>query len=398
MAAESKTSESDELKALQVLFASKESASERNATLRKILANRTLYPDNLAMQCFDLEWFLTLTEKQQSEVLWIVHSGTECGDSSVGCYACRFDDYVTYNRLLGPVLAGYHKVSLDAKHVSGWKLDGIDGIPEDGKLDLTSFGVSPLSMRVRVGRNLEKFPLAAAMTRDDRVNLEKEMYGAFQKLIADPTFGGAYYSLTPDHPCVVTEEKYQELVKDHLMFKDMSADSYLLEAGISRDWPYGRGCYVSEDRQVIVWCGEEDHLRIISMQKGTLLNTVFDRLRAVLDVVESLDGLKFAFLDGFGAVTSCPSNLGTAMRASVHIQLPNLTKDGTDEKAKLIAKPLGLSVRGVGGEHTPIGADGTVDISPRARYCITEAQILASLYKGIKLLLEEEAKAAVASS
>lgn len=61
------------------------------------------------------------------------------------------------------------------------------------------------------------------------------------------------------------------------------------------------------------------------------------------------------------------------MRASVHIALPNLTKGGSDAGAKKICDPLGLSVRGLGGEHTPIGADGTVDISPRARFCITEA-------------------------
>ena len=61
------------------------------------------------------------------------------------------------------------------------------------------------------------------------------------------------------------------------------------------------------------------------------------------------------------------------MRASVHVKVPNLTKDGTDRKVKKICKPLGLGVRGLGGEHTPIGADGTVDISPKARFCISEA-------------------------
>jgi len=61
------------------------------------------------------------------------------------------------------------------------------------------------------------------------------------------------------------------------------------------------------------------------------------------------------------------------MRASLHLAIPNLCADGTEKKAKLIAKPLGLSVRGMGGEHTPIGKDGTVDISPSARFCITEA-------------------------
>ena len=96
----------------------------------------------------------------------------------------------------------------------------------------------------------------------------------------------------------------------------------------------------------------------------------------------------------YGVVTSCPTNIGTGMRASVHIALPNLTADGTDAKAKQVARPLGLSVRGLGGEHTPIGADGTVDISPSARFCISEAEIVTALYLGIKLLKEEEDKAA----
>eukprot|EP01044_Picomonas_judraskeda_P040412 COSAG03_NODE_19821_length_329_cov_0.900000_1_plen_109_part_11 len=78
------------------------------------------------------------------------------------------------------------------------------------------------------------------------------------------------------------------------------------------------------------------------------------------------------------------------MRASLHIQLPYLTADGTDVKAKAIAKPLGLSVRGLGGEHTPIGADGTVDISPSARFCIKECEIITALYLGIEKLKAAE--------
>ena len=101
-------------------------------------------------------------------------------------------------------------------------------------------------------------------------------------------------------------------------------------------------------------------------------------------------GLAAIKSDCFGVVTSCPTNIGTGMRASVHIQLPNLTADGTDAKAKAICKHLGLSVRGLGGEHTPIGADGTVDISPSARFCISEAEIIAALYKGVELLKREE--------
>ena len=104
------------------------------------------------------------------------------------------------------------------------------------------------------------------------------------------------------------------------------------------------------------------------------------------------------------------------MRASVHVKIPNLTADGTEAKAKAVCKPLGLSVRGTGGEHTPIGtesvskssgdfcrsirfirqhtgADGTVDISPSKRLFIKERDIIAKLYSGISDLMVEEKKA-----
>ena len=122
------------------------------------------------------------------------------------------------------------------------------------------------------------------------------------------------------------------------------------------------------------------------MDKGFVLNSVFDRLEKALKVVEAIDGIEFATSSKYGYVTSCPSNLGTGMRASVHVKVPNLTSDGTDKKAKAAAKPLGLSVRGMGGEHTPIGKDGTIDLSPSKRLFITEAEIVTKLFNGVKLL------------
>jgi len=115
-------------------------------------------------------------------------------------------------------------------------------------------------------------------------------------------------------------------------------------------------------------------------------------LKGCIDMIESIDGLKMAMSDKYGVVTSCPTNLGTGMRASVHLKIPKLTAGGSDAKAKAVCKPLGLSVRGMGGEHTAIGADGTCDISPSARFCISEAEIVTALYTGIKLLKAEEDK------
>lgn len=363
-------------------------------TVEKINAIKKSNPGNIMAYCFDDAYFQSLSEDQQKRLLQCCNSGIENADSAMGCYAMNPNDYDEFEKFFRPVLERYHNVDLSKKgHQNNWDLAGMEGLPADGKLDVSAFGLGPLSMRIRTARNLKKFPLPGAMTKQDRIDMEIAMGAVFDALIAKPEFGGEYVSLTPGHPKQMSQERYEELVKAHIMFKDMSADSYLVNAGIAGDWPYGRGCYVSEDKGFIIWCGEEDHTRIMAMKKSACINDVFDRLKAAIDVVEELIPGGCAKSEWAGVITSCPTNIGTGMRASVHIQLPKLTADGTDKKAKAICDPFGLSVRGLGGEHTPIGADGTVDISPRARFCISEAEIACALYKGVKQVYEAEKSA-----
>lgn len=360
--------------------------------LTRVTALKAMWPDNNAIQSFDPAYYASLSDDQKRRLQKCMNSGLENPESEMGCYACQPSDFDDFQPFFSKVLARHHKVPKDARHVNNWNLDGVGGLPANGVLDIAKLGLPPLSMRVRVGRNLKQFALPGSMTKDDRIRLENQMMEVFNQLIAMPEFGGAYYSLTPGNPRFIDQNKYNELVDAHIMFKRMDTDTYLTAAGIAADWPFGRGCYVSADKEFIIWVGEEDHLRIMCMKRGTILNEVFDRLKSALDLVESIKGMEFAYSADYGVVTSCPTNLGTGMRASLHIALPNLTADGTDVKAKAIAKPLGLSVRGIGGEHTPIGADGTLDISPSARFCITEAEIVAALYNGIVLLKDAEDK------
>jgi len=329
-----------------------------------------------------------------------VRTGIDNEDSGLGCYAMTPEDYSKFGGFFNAVIRDYHGDETgEKKHETDWDASGVG---EGGVLDVRKIGFQEeLSMRVRVGRNLKAFNLPGKMDQAERIKFEQTMLTAFKSLVDNPEYGGNIYSLTPnfgegsENPNKIDDAKYQELVDAHVLFKDMDADSFLKSAGISSDWPYGRGCWQSEDKQCIIWFGEEDQLRIMCMKKGFLLNEVFDRLNTMLKAVEAIDGIEFATSDDYGYITSCPSNLGTGMRASVHVKIPNLTSDGTDAKAKEVCNPLGLSVRGTGGEHTPIGADGTVDISPRARLFIKEAEIIAKLYEGVKLLMDQE-NAAVA--
>jgi len=359
--------------------------------MMSILDVKESRPENRMAKHFDLAYLKSLSEDQQKFLLLCCKSGYENPDSGMGLYAMNPTDYDEFKVYFDKVIRDYHGIEGDAKHVNCWDLSKVEGLPKGGLLCLKELGLGDTSMRVRVGRNLKAFPLPGNMTREDRVNLEARMITAFEKLMADPAYGGTYYTLTPGTKYSIDQAKYSQLVDAHIMFQDMSLDPYLISAGLSNDWPYGRGAYASADKGFIVWVGEEDHLCIMCIKTGTILNDVFDRLEVCLKMMESQEGCVFAHSPDYGYVTSCPTNLGSGMRASVHIKLSCLTKKGTDIKeAEAFAQTLGLAVRGIGGEHTEAGKDGTVDISPTARLCIKESEIVASLYKGIALLRTHE--------
>lgn len=244
-----------------------------------------------------------------------VKTGIDNPDSSLGCYAMTPLDYSKFGGFFDKVIRDYHGDDTgEKKHITDWNVDGVD-------YDVKKLGQDELSMRVRVGRNLIGFNLPGEMDKDERIKFEQKMLPAFDQL--KEKYGGKVYSLTPDfgdlgaNPNLITKEEYQKLVDAHVMFKDMDADPYLKSAGISSDWPYGRGCWQSDDKMRIIWFGEEDQLRIMCMKKGSDLLDVFSNLNEMLKTVESIDGIEFARDESYGYVTSCPSNLGTGMRASV---------------------------------------------------------------------------------
>jgi creatine kinase len=78
-----------------------------------------------------------------------------------------------------------------------------------------------------------------------------------------------------------------------------------------------------------VQINEEDHTRLISMEKGGNMKKVFQRFCEGLNEVERLikkEGFEYMWTPHLGYILTCPSNLGTGLRAGVHVKLPNLSK------------------------------------------------------------------------
>ena len=78
----------------------------------------------------------------------------------------------------------------------------------------------------------------------------------------------------------MSEENRASLIGDHFLFK--AGDRFLEAAGLNRDWPSGRGIYHNRAKTFLVWINEEDELRIISMQKGGDIKSVFSRLTTAI--------------------------------------------------------------------------------------------------------------------
>ena len=125
------------------------------------------------------------------------------------------------------------------------------------------------STRIRVGRNLNGFPLGPGITNDQRKQIESQVVAALQSFTGD--LAGKYYPLNN-----MTEAERKQLIDDHFLFKE--GDRFLEAVGLNRDWPNGRGIFHNNDKTFLVWVNEEDQLRIISMQNGADLKEVFDRL------------------------------------------------------------------------------------------------------------------------
>jgi creatine kinase/arginine kinase len=175
------------------------------------------------------------------------------------------------------------------------------------------------------------------------------------------------------------------LSRNKYYIKYREGDRFLEACGLNREWPEGRGIFHNDAKTFLVWVNEEDQLRIISMQQGADLHAVFDRLSRACKHIEKV--AKFAHDGHLGYITSCPTNLGTALRASVHIRLPKLSKQ-MDEFQK-IADKYYVQIRGIHGEHSE-STDATYDISNKRRLGRSEKDLVQDMYDGVKAMIEKE--------
>jgi len=231
--------------------------------------------------------------------------------------------------------------------------------------------------------------LPPGITRSERREVAKIIQDSLSKLTGD--LAGKYYSLE-----TLSKEDSDSLRADHFLFQIPNANAMIFASGGCRDWPEGRGIYHNKDKTFLVWVNEEDQMRVISMQKGGNVKEVFARwARGVNEVEKTVKSLGRRWMENehVGNFSSCISNVGTGLRASMHIKLPNILKQIGQEGLEDYCHAMRMDCRGTGGEHTAAGADGKVDISNSDRIGKSEVELVQIMVNGVIKLIDLDKKA-----
>ena len=183
--------------------------------------------------------------------------------------------------------------------------------------------------RVRLARNISSVPYPRKMSAREAHELIEKVWSAFDN-------SPLKNELQLFDMKEISEVQKKALVEKHLISAELCASKVPSVA------------IISKDEKISVMVNEEDHLRIQVFADGLDGETAYDTAKKI----EKLLSEKLSFdKDGeFGYLTSCPTNAGTGLRASVMLHLPAISAAQQVNPLLKWAANLGMTVRGLYGE------------------------------------------------
>ena len=226
-----------------------------------------------------------------------------------------------------------------------------------------------ISTRIRYARNLENYKFNIK----DRLEAKKVELEVKEKL---PSIG---YNLK-----FCKMEDIDDLTKLSLLEKN------IISTECAMDKNKLCSILINDEENICIMLNEEDHLREQIFGSGLDLEGTFNLAKEVDEKIENL--FKIAKNKKYGYLTSCPTNVGTGMRASVMVHLPGLTKTGNIRKILNAISNFGLNIRGIHGENSNTSGD-MYQISNKQTIGIREEEIIKNLKIITEKIVEQEREA-----
>lgn len=188
-----------------------------------------------------------------------------------------------------------------------------------------------LSSRIRLARNLKDYSFPTIYSNEE----SKEIINLIEQ-----NFSGMHIESTG---------KLEMLLMDQLqpLQKRVLVEKHLISPHLAEDSTNG-GCLLSNNEEVSIMINEEDHIRIQCIYPGLQLDRALELANYIDNRLEQK--LDYAYDEKWGYLTSCPTNVGTGMRASVMMHLPGLVLTQQMNRIIPAINQLGFVVRGIYGE------------------------------------------------
>lgn len=227
-----------------------------------------------------------------------------------------------------------------------------------------------ISSRIRLARNIKKYPFPYKMNKNDRIKVLQEVKDA---ILPDKSSRSKNYlfvdlnEMTPFDRLVLMEK---HLISPELV--NRQEDSAVI---------------ISKDEKVSIMINEEDHIRIQSLSSGMQLENAWKQGNKIDSILE--EKIDFAFNEKYGYLTCCPTNLGTGIRASAMLHLPALIMTGYINRILEACSKLGIAVRGMYGENSE--ASGNMfQISNQTSLGQSEEEIINNIKNITSQIIEQE--------
>jgi protein arginine kinase len=230
-----------------------------------------------------------------------------------------------------------------------------------------------LSSRIRLARNLENHQFPTVFSGDEALKVVHEVGEALKK-----------FPEMKDNPLeLLLMNELQPLQKRVLVEKHLI--SPLLAEGTN----YG-AVFLSENEDISIMVNEEDHIRIQCLASGLQLKETLVKANQIDDVIE--EKVPYAFDEKIGYLTSCPTNVGTGLRASVMVHLPALVLTQQMDQIIPAINQLGLVVRGIYGEGSQ-SLGNLFQISNQLTLGKSEEEIVDDLISVVFQIIDQERSA-----
>ncbi|MDQ0186440.1 protein arginine kinase [Cytobacillus kochii] len=230
-----------------------------------------------------------------------------------------------------------------------------------------------LSSRIRLARNIKQVNFPTIFSHDEAKRVIEIIKSRMEKSTFD-TYGD--FSL-------LQMDDLQPVQKRVLMEK------HLISPHLAENASHG-ACLLTENEEVSIMLNEEDHIRIQCLFPGFQLSEALEVANQIDDWLET--EIDYAYDEQVGYLTSCPTNVGTGLRASVMMHLPGLVLTHQMNRIIPAINQLGLVVRGIYGEGSE--ALGNIfQVSNQITLGKSEEDIAEDLKSVVEQLISQERSA-----